>query len=177
MRLRISVLFFMLMMSFSLSSQDSRLANEYYQSGEYEKAAVVYKKIFEKQPASYFYFGRYIESLLALDEFDRAEKEIRDQIKKRPTHMQLYVSLGNLKDRQFLPEEAEEAYRQAIENIPADVSVISNLGNAFISLAKYDMAIEAYLKGSELIGNETLFAYALADLYKRKSDTPNMIKY
>ena len=177
MRIKFSLVFFFLLINLCLIGQDSRLANEYYQSGEYEKAALIYKQIFQKQPHSYFYFGRYIESLLALEEFEQAEKDIRTEIKKRPTHMQLYVTLGNLKDRQFLPDEAEAAYRQAIENIPADVSVISNLGNAFISLAKYDMAIEAYLKGSELIGNETLFAYALADLYKRKSDTANMIKY
>ena len=153
------------------------MANEYYQSGEYEKAASVYKNLFDIQPRSYFYFGRYIESLMAMEQYDRAEAEILDQINKQPDHMQLYVTLGNLKERQFLPDEAEQAYRQAIENIPPDISVISNLGNAFTGLAKYDMAIEAFEKGSRLIGNEQIFAYALADLYKRKGDVANMIKY
>ncbi len=161
----------------AINAQDSRLANQYYQSGEYEKAANIYKQLYDAQPRSYFYFGRYIESLLALEDYERAERDIKAEIERQPTHMQLYVTLGNLKERQFLPDEAEEAYQQAIKNIPADISVISNLGNAFTRLAKYDMAIEAFQKGTKLMDNEQIFAYALADLYKRKGDTPNMIKY
>jgi len=170
---------FVILLCFStiLVSQDSRLANEYYQSGEYEKAASIYKRMYDAQPNSYFYFGRYIESLLALDQYQNAELEILRQIDKQPTHMQLYVTLGNVRERQFRPDEAEEAYRQAIDNIPPDISVISNLGNAFTRLTKYDMAIEAFEKGSRLIGNEQIFAYSLADLYNRKGDVAKMIKY
>lgn len=170
---------FVILLCFStiLVSQDSRLANEYYQSGEYEKAASIYKRMYDAQPNSYFYFGRYIESLLALDQYQNAELEILRQIDKQPTHMQLYVTLGNVRERQFRPDEAEEAYRQAIDNIPPDISVISNLGNAFTRLTKYEMAIEAFEKGSRLIGNEQIFAYSLADLYNRKGDVAKMIKY
>jgi tetratricopeptide (TPR) repeat protein len=175
MRYILFVIFFCI--STILLSQDSRLANEYYQSGEYEKAASIYKRLYDAQPNSYFYFGRYIESLLALDQYQNAELEILRQIDKQPTHMQLYVTLGNVRERQFRPDEAEDAYRQAIANIPPDISVISNLGNAFTRLAKYDMAIEAFEKGSRLIGNEQIFAYSLADLYNRKGDTAKMIKY
>lgn len=161
----------------SLSGQDSRLANEYYQSGEYEKAAAVYKKLFEVQHRSYFYFGRYIESLIALEDYQKAESEIKRQIKLTPTHMQLYVTMGNLMESQFRPEDAQKYYDQAIKNIPPDVSVIGNLGNAFLRLTKYDMAIKAYLKGSEILDNDVLFAYNLADLYKRKGDKPKMIEH
>ena len=175
MRYILFVIFFCI--STILLSQDSRLANEYYQSGEYEKAVSIYKRLYDAQPNSYFYFGRYIESLLALDQYQNAELEILRQIDKQPTHMQLYVTLGNVRERQFRPDEAEDAYRQAIANIPPDISVISNLGNAFTRLAKYDMAIEAFEKGSRLIGNEQIFAYSLADLYNRKGDTAKMIKY
>lgn len=125
MRYILFVIFFCI--STILLSQDSRLANEYYQSGEYEKAASIYKRLYDAQPNSYFYFGRYIESLLALDQYQNAELEILRQIDKQPTHMQLYVTLGNVRERQFRPDEAEDAYRQAIANIPPDISVISNL--------------------------------------------------
>lgn len=177
MRRIISFIIFFLFIVCFVKAQDSRLANQYYQSGEYEKAATIYKKLYERQPNSYYYFGRYIESLMAVENYERAEQDILERIKEQPTHMQLYVTLGNIKERQFLPEEAEAAYAQAIDNIPPDISIISNLGNAFTRLAKYDMAIEAFQKGSRLIGNEQIFAYALADLYKRKGDIPNMIKY
>lgn len=163
--------------AFSASGQDSRLANQYYQSGEYEKAASVYKALFDKNYNSHFYFQRYLEAIMAMEDYELAEEEIKKQLKKKPDHMQLYVDYGNLLDRQFKHEEADKQYQKAINNIPPDISVINNLGNAFTRLTKFDMAIEAYLKGGEMLGNDVIFAYNLADLYKRKGEVPLMIKY
>jgi tetratricopeptide (TPR) repeat protein len=160
-----------------LSAQDSRLANEYFMSGEYEKAAYIYKKLFEKGNNNYHYFGRYVDALISMEDFKLAEEEIQNQLKKTPNHMQLYVTYGSLFERQFMPEAADKQYKKAIDNIPPDVWVINNLGNAFTQLTKYDMAIEAFKKGSELLSNDQLFAYNLADLYRRKGDTKNMITY
>lgn len=161
----------------SVFGQDSRLANQYFQSGEYEKAATVFKKLFDQNKNSHYYFQRYLESLMQLDDFENAEKEIKKEIKRNPEHMQLYVDYGNLLDRQFKPEEANKQYKRAIDNIPPDVSVINNLGNAFSRLTKFDMAIDAYKRGSELLGNDLLFSYNLAELYRKKGETNNMIKY
>ena len=172
----IFVIFFIFLIHV-LPAQDSRLAHEYFMAGEYEKAAIIYKKLFEKGQNNYIYFGKYIESLISMEDFDLAENEIKDQLKKSPNHMQLYVTYGNLFERQFMPEEADIQYKKAIANIPPDVWVINNLGNAFTQLTKYDMAIEAYRKGSDLLNNDQLFAYNLADLYRRKGDLKNMITY
>ncbi len=171
------VLFLLLFSVIVLNGQDSRLADQYYQFGEYEQAAVVYKSLFDKTQNSYYYFNRYIECLLALDDYKSAEKEISNQLKIDPKQMQLYVTYGSLLERQYLPEEADKQYHNAIKNIPPDVSVINNLGNAFLRLTKYDMAIEAYLRGSKVLNNDLVFAYNLADLYKRKGDKQKMIEY
>ncbi len=157
--------------------QDSRLAHQYFQTGEYEKAASVFKKLFDKNGNSDYYFQRYIESLSAMEDFATAEAEVKKQIKKNPKYMQLYVIYGNLLERQFRPEEADEQYEQAIENLPPDINIINKLSNSFVRLTRYDQAIEVYVKGGKLINNENLFAYNLADLYKRKGDTPKMIEY
>lgn len=170
-------LFVLIFSSFLLNAQNSKLANEYYQSGEYEKAASIYKKLYINQPRAYYYFDRYIECLMAVEDYQTAEKDIKEEVKNNPEHVQLYVTLGNLKERQYLPEEADAAYQKAIDNIPPDVSIISNLGNTFTRRAKYDMAIEVFERGNQLLGNDRMFAYNLADLFKRKGDTPNMIKY
>ena len=114
---------------------------------------------------------------MAMEDYSLAESEIKDQLKKKPNHMQLYVDYGNLLDRQFKHDEADKQYQKAINNIPPDISVINNLGNAFTRLTKFDMAIEAFKKGTEMLDNEKLFAYNLADLYKRKGDIPKMIHY
>ena len=43
-------------------SQEARLAQEYYNNGEFEKAAVLYEKL-SKSGKNDFYFNRYVESV------------------------------------------------------------------------------------------------------------------
>lgn len=161
----------------SLNAQDSRLAHQYFQSGEYEKASIIFKKLYEKNRNSDYYFQKYVETLIALEDFQKAETEIKTEIKRNPNYMQHYVTFGNLLERQSRVEEADAQYDKAIQNLPPDINIINKLGNSFVRLARYDQALEAYVKGSELIQNDEVFAYAMADIYKRKGEIPSMIKY
>jgi tetratricopeptide (TPR) repeat protein len=160
-----------------LSAQDSRLAAQYYQSGEYEKAASLYKRLYQKSKGNYNYYNRYIESLLAYEAYDEAEASIKQEIKRRPNDMELYVSYGNLYEKKFEPEKADEQFRKAIANLDNNISRISRLGNAFSLLAKYDLAIETFEKGAKLTGGKHQFSNNLANLYQRKGDYKKMIFY
>jgi len=173
--MRFFLILFILVFSLSLSAQDSRLANQYYQSGEYEKAATMYLKLFNKTKKNDYYFNRYIESLLAVEEYDKAEKGLKDQIKARPRDVQLYVTYGNIYEKKNDMANAEKQYQRAIDNMPAQIGIISKIGSSFTQLAKYDLAIQVFEKGEELIEKEHTFSYNLADLYRRKGDTKKMI--
>jgi len=166
-----------LLFTLSVSAQDARLANQYYASGEYEKAATIYLKLYNKNKKSDHYFNRYIESLLAVEDFDMAEKAIRGEIKSRPKDAQLLVTFGNLFEKKNETEKADKQFQKAIDNMPKDIGVISRIGQAFTRLAKYDLAIGVYEKGEKLMAKSDLFAYKLADLYRRKGETKKMIHY
>ena len=161
----------------TLSAQDSRLAAQYYQSGEYDQAALLYKKLYKKSKGNYSYYNRYIESLLAFEAYDEAEASIKQEIKRRPKDMELYVSYGNLYEKKFEPEKADKQFRKAIANLDNNVSRISKLGNAFSLLAKYDLAIETFEKGAKLTGGKHRFSNNLANLYQRKGDYKKMTFY
>ena len=171
---------FLFVLGFCLQAlgQDSKLAREYYTSGEYEKAAQVYMKLYEKSKyKNDYYFQQFIQSLISDENFEKAEAEIKTQLKRTPKNVQLYVTYGNLYDRMFEEEKAKKQYRKAIESLPADQMIISKLGNAFLRLTKYDEAIETYQKGGKLMNNDKLFAYNMAELYRRKGESKEMIKY
>lgn len=168
------VLFFQVAL---LAGQDSKLANEYYRTGEYEKAAQMYKMLAEKTRYNDYYFNRYIESLLSLEEYDQSEKELKAQLKRFPKNVQLYVTYGNIYERKGQQAEADAQYAKAVKNLKADKVSISNLGNAFTRLSKYDLALKTFHMGESLLEDQGLFAYSLADIYKRKGDNSNMIKY
>jgi len=175
--MRLFIILIISFISFSITAQDSRLANQYYQSGEYEKAATMYLKLFNKTKKNDYYFNRYIESLIAVEDYVEAEKGIKAQIKNRPKDVQLYVTYGNLYEKQFDSENAEKQYKKAIQNMTADPGMISKIGSSFAGLAKYDLAIQVYEKGERLSNKPSVFSYQLADLYRRKGETDKMITY
>ena len=175
--MRILLTLVLFCVGFTLSAQNARLAQQYFKDGEYEKAAVLYEQLFEQNENNDFYFDRYIDCLLTLEKFEDAEKAIKRQLRRTPKDVKLYVTYGKLFERQVRDKEANEQYRNAIENMPKDQFAITKLANAFIRLTKYDLAIETYEKGTKLIKNDAVFAYNLGDLYRRKGDTPKMIEY
>ncbi|HMO37976.1 MAG TPA: tetratricopeptide repeat protein [Saprospiraceae bacterium] len=156
--------------------QDARLAQQYFQNGEYEKAAVMYEKLFNINPDNDFYFDRYIDCLLATEAFSECEKIIKQQIRRNPSNVNLYVTYGKLYERQYREEEAAAQYQQAIANLSKDPFIITRLANAFVVLTKYDQAIETYERGAVLLKDQNIFAYNLGELYRRKGDIPRMVE-
>lgn len=178
MALRFLLLLIFTSSAFLASGQNSKLADQYYLEGEYQKAGDLYLKLHEtaKKNNNYAYFNKYIECLLALRDYESAERQIREQMQTQPDDFSMLVTLGNVQERMGKYEDAQVSYRTAIEKLPPRMDAITRLGNAFISQAKYDEAIEAYEKGEQLLGTPGVFAYQLADLYKRNGDVPKMIE-
>ncbi len=162
-------------MSSGLFAQDAKLAQQYYQDGEYEKAAVLFEKLYRANESNSYYFNKQVDCLISLEEYDACEKAIKKEIKKKPKDVELLVTYGNLFERQYQEEEAKGQFEKAIKKLSADRFMITKLANAFIGLTKYDLAIQTYEKGAKLLKNKNIFAYNLGDLYRRKGDTPKMI--
>lgn len=163
-------------LSGGLMGQDARLAQQYYQDGEYEKAAVLFEKLFRANEQNDYFFNSYIECLIELSSYDKAGQEITKQIKKDPANGSLYVTYGKLLERQDKLEEADQQYQFAIDRLTPDQYSIIKLANMFANQMKYDQAIAAYEKGATLLKDNQLFAYNLGDLYRRKGEIPRMIE-
>ncbi|MCB0662898.1 MAG: tetratricopeptide repeat protein [Saprospiraceae bacterium] len=164
-----------LLVSVVAMGQQARLAEQYFQNGEYEKAGMLYERLYDESKNDY-YFNRYVESLLALEQFQKAEEEVKNELKKRPGQIQLMVTYGNILERQYKDDEAEKAYKDAIEALPPDQFMVVKLANSFQQLTKYELAIETYEKGIKLLKNKAIFAYNLGNLYRQKGETPKMIE-
>ena len=161
---------------FVASGQDSKLAQQYYQDGEFEKAAVLYQKLYDQQNKNDYYFDRYIECLLAIEQYDEVENALKKGLKEDPNNIRLYVTYGNLYERQFMEDKANEQYEKAIKKMPADQYQVTRLASAFSNLTKYDLAIQTYEVGSQLLKDKEVFSFNLAELYRRKGDIARMIE-
>ena len=160
------------------SAQDTRLANQYFSSGEYEKAATTYLKLYNKNPRQSYLFDNYIKCLIELEDYDLAEKALKKEIKDKPKKTNNYVTYGNLLEKQERMDEATKWYRKGIDELPVDVGVINSVGATFSRIGKYELALEAYKKGEQLLGEDKFpFENSIAEVY-RKLDMPSeMVTY
>ncbi|MFZ1748964.1 MAG: tetratricopeptide repeat protein [Saprospiraceae bacterium] len=168
---------FLIISNGGIGQQKYRLATEYFNSGEYEKAAQIYESLYQENTNNKSYFNWYVQCLLELKDYGRASKIIESELKNNPNDVSLYVTNGNLLERQGFIDKSKEEFRKAINNLNPDPTNITNLANTFTNLAKYDLAIETFLKGEKLSNIQNLYVYNLADLYRRQGDVKNMIKY
>lgn len=174
---RFSLFCLFLTIAFVSNGQDSKLARQYYQDGEYEKAAALYKKLYSQQKSTTTYFNNYINCLIELEDFATAEKTIQKEMKKKPNEVEYFVYYGELLERQFKEEDAKEMYAKAINKLPAEKFKITRLANTFISKTKYQLAVQTYEQGSKLLDSDNIFAYSMADIYRRQGKKELMIKY
>ncbi|NJN77211.1 MAG: hypothetical protein HC803_01860 [Saprospiraceae bacterium] len=79
MKYRFLLSVFLLIVGLAAYAQPETLAQEYFKNGEYEKAAVLYKQLYEQNQYSDFYFTRYLTSLLSLENYKEAEGLIKKQ--------------------------------------------------------------------------------------------------
>jgi len=163
--------------TFCQIQQRVNLANEYFNAGEFEKAADMYEKLYNENNKNTSFFNRYIQCLIETKALDKAEKTVRDELKKQPGQVVFHVTLGQIYERQGEKVKSNTEFNKAVEKITADQNIIVSVASAFTNLAKYDYAIKAYLKGEKETKIPYLFTYNLAELYRRNGDVPNMIRY
>src|SRR5258706_9777974 len=101
MTLRFLILLLFISFAFIAVGQNSKLADQYYLEGEYQKAGDLYMKLHEtaKKNNNYTYFNKYIECLLAMHDYEAAEREIKNLMKEQPDDFSMLVTLGNVQER------------------------------------------------------------------------------
>lgn len=157
---------------FSQKNNDDKLAMQYYDNKEYEKANLYFEKLFDKNPS--YWFTYYYNSLLSVKEFDRAEKICKKQIKNNPQYWSLYVNLGKVYSLKQEPKKETECYQKAIKDLVPMQAYVQQLATAFIENALYDFAIETYKKGRKATPDYPYF-YEIAEVYRFKNDLKAMI--
>ena len=175
--MRILLIFLFLGISLSAWGQSAQLANQYFNNREYDKAASVYEALLRQNDRSTHYFDRLMQSYLHLDQGEKAEKAVRDRMKKYPQETHLHITLGKIYEDRGNHQQAEREYQKALRNLPANRSSIVRQAVQFTNMGNFEMALKTYEKGVDLLDDETIFAYNLAELYRRSGKTEKMVTY
>ena len=154
-------------------STEEQLAIQYYQNKEFDKALDYYEKLYNKKSAQQFYTP-YLNCLLEVKDFKKAEKIVKKQIKQHPESPDLNIDLGTVYEQADESGKAKSAWEQAIKAIKHEEQIFS-VAKAFISIRKFDFAIATYLKGRKISENKYPFSFELAEVYAIKGDKTAMI--
>jgi tetratricopeptide (TPR) repeat protein len=142
----------------------SKLALAYYNAKDFEKAAPLLLEVYNLSRNNY-YFRLYLNALLETQNFEEAETQIQNEIKKQRTpNPEFLIHWGYVLKAQKKLKEAEEKYTEAIQKTPASKGNILVAANAFLQWQEFEWARKVYLKGREEIPQEQ-FNYELARAY------------
>ena len=141
-----------------------KLAAEYYSSGEYAKAIILYEELFEKNNSSYFY-NYMLYCYVQLEEYRKAERLIKKTAREENKPYKQLADLGYIQLKKGETEKANKMFGKAIEALPADKGAIMELARNFRSRGQTDFAKDAYFKGKEILNGEYGFESELAYLY------------
>ena len=155
-------------------TNDLKLANHYYNKGEFDKAEVYFEKIYKKAPTK-TYFVRYFDCLMNQEKFELAEKYSKKQIKRESFEIEYSFRLAEVYEKTNRQEQANEIYEDLIKNLSPIQNRVSNLGKTFSNKTKFDYALETYLKGKKIIKKGYQFNIELATIYSIKNQPRLMI--
>ena len=136
---------------------DDQLASQYFREQEYDKARDLYEKIYQKTNQT-GYFQQYIDCLIHLKEYDKAERELKSFAKKNPSYSKAVVDLIYVYTLQGKSDKAKKQYNELVKDLPDHAPTIRNLSYGFQSRGLNDMALAVLEKGNTLFnGNETFY--------------------
>jgi tetratricopeptide (TPR) repeat protein len=140
----------------------SILASQYYQNKEFGKAAELYEQLYTTTKSE-GYLTIYLDCLLGIPDFDKAEKTIKKGLRGNSADSYWYVQWGYVKKAQGQNGEAMKLYDKAIESISNNPAEFQNLSNQFINRREFEYAEKVYLTARA--GNPALYNYELARIY------------
>ncbi|MEQ9302692.1 MAG: hypothetical protein RJQ14_02150, partial [Marinoscillum sp.] len=132
--------------SFTLNAQNdqAKLANEYFQQGEYAKAQSLYEDLDKNKSAIPLIHSNYLQLMLDQQEYSKAEKYLERVLKTYPGNLQYKIDLAFVYhitgDTDKLTKYLNELKKEYIDN----QYQLSNFAQNLVARQLYDQAISFY---------------------------------
>ena len=177
MKLKLIIVFLFVCFGFqnqALAQNDQQQAAHYFQEGDFEKAAVFYEKLYNKDQSD-FYFKYLLKCYNELHSYKDAEKLIRKQQKKNPGNLKYYVDLGILYKTTGEEAKSKKEFENALKELTATKNQITGLSYAFRDAGELDYAMKALEKGQKISNDMYDFHLEKAEIYNMQGKVQEMI--
>ncbi len=153
---------------------DLDLAEYYFKAGEYASAKLYYQEIYKKNTTNRVY-EKYLHTLIALEEYDHAEKIAKKKLKRRIDKASGHQELGDLYKTLSRHDEADEQFELAIKELHPGRSNATKLARAFINLSEFEYAEQTYNKAKKISVDGYPYFYEMANLKGQMGNHEQMV--
>ncbi|MFP9115004.1 tetratricopeptide repeat protein [Flavobacterium sp. RHBU_3] len=154
-------------------AQNEQLAQNYFERGEFEKAAMIYQDLDKAQARNPYFAQKLAECYQQLKQFDKAEKLLLDKIELTRQPL-LYVDLGYNYQLQQNQAKADAYYKKAIDAVAETPGNVFTVANAFEKKVLVRQALTAYETASS-VNKSMNFDYQMALLQGQLGNVEQMI--
>lgn len=166
-------LYFIVLLPFIGITQDNDylLAIQYYKDGEFEKAAPLYNKLYQRTHST-SYFNYYLQCLYQQKDYETSEKAIKKEIKIHPHNNSFKIYLGQSYQMQQDSAKAASIFDKILKKIPTNTQDYIKTANDFLSIRALNFAEKTYRQGQKKLKGQYSFQFELGYLYflERKWD-------
>ena len=158
------------------------LANEYYRQGELDKARDQYKKLAKNRRYISRIHDNYFKLLLTVQDFEGAEKYVKNVLKQFPGNFIYEIDLGVVYQAQRKEEAADRHFDGIIKRVSnkarkeGKTNDIRILAQVFFEKNLREKALQTYQRGREAMNRPSLFSLELANAYRLMNKKQLMIK-
>ncbi|MFD0861140.1 tetratricopeptide repeat protein [Sungkyunkwania multivorans] len=159
----------------SASGQSDILAKQYFNKGEFEKAAASYEKLYETNPRRIDYLESLISSWQQLEEYEKANRLLQSKTRQAVYPPQILVQIGYNYQLQDSMAKANEFFNKAMDKIRENPNFTSAVGNTFQKYSLLDKALLAYNEGMRLMPRLN-YDVQVARIYGEQGDVEKMFE-
>jgi len=159
--------------SFAQQGSTEQLAIEFLRSGQTEQAIELFREVYNRNPSQHIY-RHYLEALLQQGNMRDAERLVRRHQRNFPQNQTIAVDLGHVFFVSGDQNRANREFQSIIDNLPNSQGQISEIAIAFFNRGQTEFAIQAFVRGREVLNNPHAFSLDLATLFERVNRIADM---
>lgn len=168
---KILIIIIILSASISFAQTDkAKLANEYFQQGEFEKAKTLFEDLEKSRAAIPLIHSNYFRLLIDQQEYKSAEKYLDRAIKSFAGNLNYQVDLAFLYQTMGEEDDLNKYLANLKKEFHENQYQLSTIAQNLVSHQMYEYAIDYYQLARKVNGRNSAFALDMAALYRMKND-------
>ena len=150
-----------------------RLATSYYREKDYEKAAELFKQLYDSKPSNHYY-SYYFNSLIAIKKYKQADKLVKQQKKNNSSNYRYIIDEAYVADLSGNKKKANKILNKIINNLPRERNQIIQITSSLQSKGYTDLAVKVFQKATQMQGSDYSYNFEIANAYLYSGDYNKM---